>query len=198
MGKVLCFGEILMRMSPDTESKWLQQNALPVFLGGAELNVATALASWKIPVAYSTAMPSNYLSRQLLQYVSEKNIDISTVYNFTGGTRDVIGLNYHPTLTSLTTTTHYATKWTSGVHLFGNHATTVPTVPTDSFLMYGNDVVAGNSAPHFKTETGDIIKLYKYVNAAFGNTINTGDANTDAAISALISALTAHGLISTS
>jgi len=92
MGKVLCFGEILMRMSPDTESKWLQQNALPVFIGGAELNVATALASWKIPVAYSTAMPSNYLSRQLLQYVSEKNIDISTVH-FSG---ERIGAYYLP------------------------------------------------------------------------------------------------------
>jgi 2-dehydro-3-deoxygluconokinase len=80
MGKVLCFGEILMRMSPDTESKWLQQNALPVFIGGAELNVASALASWKIPVAYSTAMPSNYLSQQLLQYVAEKNIDTSPVH----------------------------------------------------------------------------------------------------------------------
>jgi len=92
MGKVLCFGEILMRMSPDTESKWLQQNALPVFIGGAELNVASALASWKIPVAYSTAMPSNYLSQQLLQYVNEKNIDTSPVH-FSG---ERIGTYYLP------------------------------------------------------------------------------------------------------
>ena len=92
MGKVLCFGEILMRMSPDTESKWLQQNALPVFVGGAELNVASALACWEIPVAYSTAMPSNYLSQQLLQYVSEKNIDTSPVH-FSG---ERIGTYYLP------------------------------------------------------------------------------------------------------
>jgi len=92
MGKVLCFGEILMRMSPDTESKWLQQNALPVFVGGAELNVASALACWEVPVAYSTAMPSNYLSQQLLQYVSEKNIDTSPVH-FSG---ERIGTYYLP------------------------------------------------------------------------------------------------------
>jgi 2-dehydro-3-deoxygluconokinase len=35
---------------------------MPVFIGGAELNVATALARWDIPVAYCTAVPDHYLS----------------------------------------------------------------------------------------------------------------------------------------
>lgn len=32
---------------------------------------------------------------------------------------------------------------------------------TDTFRMYGADVVAGNAAPHFVTENGGIIKIYR-------------------------------------
>lgn len=35
-----------------------------------------------------------------------------------------------------------------------------PSVITDSFRMYATDITAGNSAPHFKTENGDVIRLY--------------------------------------
>ena len=69
------------------------------------------------------------------------------------------------------------------------------TSPADSFQMYSADIVAGNAAPHFRVEAGDIIKLYKYIDADFGNAIDSGDADTDDAISAIIAALTAHGLI---
>ncbi len=31
--------------------------------------------------------------------------------------------------------------------------------------MYSNDITAGNAAPHFRTEVGDIIKLYKQSSA---------------------------------
>lgn len=90
MGKVLCFGELLLRLSPDTESNWLQQNAMPVFVGGAELNVAQALSLWDVPVGYCTALPDNYLSQQVLKFVQQKNIDTSPV-NLSGSR---IGLYY--------------------------------------------------------------------------------------------------------
>jgi hypothetical protein len=39
---------------------------------------------------------------------------------------------------------------------------TAPTAtPIDGFVHYASDIVAGNSAPHFRTENGDILKLYK-------------------------------------
>ncbi len=52
MKKVLCFGEILLRLSPAANGQWLEKNQLPVFMGGAELNAATALAVWGHPVKY--------------------------------------------------------------------------------------------------------------------------------------------------
>lgn len=66
----------------------------------------------------------------------------------------------------------------------------------DSYQLYAKDIVSGNSAPHFKTENKDVIRLYKYIDSAFGNTINTGDSSTNAAILSIINALKSHGLIS--
>lgn len=43
---------------------------------------------------------------------------------------------------------------------------TAPTTSiVDGFKQYSADIVAGNAAPHFRTEAGDIIKLYKQSSA---------------------------------
>jgi 2-dehydro-3-deoxygluconokinase len=81
MKKVLCFGEILMRLSPEANGDWLKNNSLPAYIGGAELNVATALAKWNVPVGYCTAMPDNYLSSEIKKLINNKNIDTSSIYN---------------------------------------------------------------------------------------------------------------------
>jgi len=90
MKKVLCLGEILLRLSPAANGQWLEQNHMPVFMGGAELNAATALAVWQHPVKYFTAMPDNALSKDIAAYLSKKNIDTSAVHY--SGNR--IGLYY--------------------------------------------------------------------------------------------------------
>lgn len=79
MGKILSFGELLLRICPDTEGNWLKENSLPFYVGGAELNVATALALWDLPSAYLTALPENMLSEQILQYLQAKKVDTSAV-----------------------------------------------------------------------------------------------------------------------
>ena len=89
---VLCFGEILLRMSPVLGRKWLHNASIPVFIGGAELNVATALARWHMPVKYCTAMPDHYLSHEMLEELKSLNIDVSPVY-FSG---QRIGAYYLP------------------------------------------------------------------------------------------------------
>ncbi|GAA4300292.1 sugar kinase [Nibribacter koreensis] len=91
-GKVLSFGELLLRICPDGEGQWLAENQLPFFVGGAELNVATALALWDIPSAYLTALPENSVSEQLIHYLQERNIDTSPIVM--QGER--IGLYYLP------------------------------------------------------------------------------------------------------
>lgn len=77
--KVLSFGELLLRICPDMEGQWLQDNELSFYVGGAEANVATALGIWGVPSAYFTALPDNALSKQLAGYLEEKRIDTSKI-----------------------------------------------------------------------------------------------------------------------
>ncbi len=79
MGKILCFGEPLLRFSPSSDGRWLKTGQIPVYLGGAELNVATALARWNLPVTYCTALPENYLSGDILSSLQERKIMTDTI-----------------------------------------------------------------------------------------------------------------------
>jgi 2-dehydro-3-deoxygluconokinase len=69
MSKVLCFGEILLRLSPDIQGAWIKESSMPVYIGGAELIVAQALARWNIPSAYCSAMPDNYLTKEIKEHL---------------------------------------------------------------------------------------------------------------------------------
>ncbi|WP_316738012.1 sugar kinase [Pedobacter aquatilis] len=90
--KVLSFGELLLRICPDMDGQWLQENKLPFYIGGAELNVATALALWNVPSAYLSAVPKNSVTDEIVDYLNTKNIDTTPmVYH---GER--LGLYYLP------------------------------------------------------------------------------------------------------
>jgi 2-dehydro-3-deoxygluconokinase len=84
MGKILCFGELLLRYSPAVQQNIFQEQAMPVFIGGAELNVAHALACWNMPVSYCTVMPQNFLSTSIVNYLQENGIDVSPIRFTTG------------------------------------------------------------------------------------------------------------------
>jgi 2-dehydro-3-deoxygluconokinase len=90
--KVLSFGELLLRMSPRVNGEWIRENNIATYIGGAELNVATALGAWDVPSKYFTALPENALSDDLMQYMKGKNIDPSAVH-FSGNR---IGLYFLP------------------------------------------------------------------------------------------------------
>lgn len=97
MTKVCCFGELLLRFSPVANGDWIQQAAMPVYVGGAELNVASALANWGIPVKYSTLLPDNALADDIIWYVTDRGIDPSGIVQ--SGQR--IGTYYLPQGTDL-------------------------------------------------------------------------------------------------
>jgi 2-dehydro-3-deoxygluconokinase len=77
---ICCFGELLLRFSPEANGAWISNNSMPVYIGGAELNVATALAGWQVPVKYCTALPSHTLSRDILHSLQNKGIDTTGVH----------------------------------------------------------------------------------------------------------------------
>ena len=79
IAKVFCFGEILLHYAPPMNSDFIERQHMPFYLGGAELNVASALAKWDMPVKYGTAMPSHFLTDTIIGHLSKKNIDTSAI-----------------------------------------------------------------------------------------------------------------------
>ncbi len=88
--KVLCFGELLLRLSPSAGHTSMEKQPMMLYVGGAEANVATALAGWDVPVKYCTVLPDNFMSRHMLHYLEYKGIYTSSIL-FSGNR---IGLYY--------------------------------------------------------------------------------------------------------
>ena len=62
-GPVACFGEVLLRLTPPGKVPLTQTGALEVHVGGAEANVAAALASLGRPARMVSVLPDNPLGR---------------------------------------------------------------------------------------------------------------------------------------
>ncbi|MCW3106721.1 MAG: sugar kinase [Segetibacter sp.] len=77
--KVLCFGELLLRISPALGQGNSSNQPMLVYVGGAEANVATALAGWNVPVKYCTVLPDNFMSRHVRHYLEFNNIFASSI-----------------------------------------------------------------------------------------------------------------------
>jgi hypothetical protein len=99
--------------------------------------------------------------------IADNNIDDSFMLHLNGTT----GGNYQhffvngktnvvlKTNTQLTAGTQFEAAATNCIT---THNGTAPTVGIiDASVMYSADIVAGNAAPHFRTENGSVIKLYK-------------------------------------
>jgi 2-dehydro-3-deoxygluconokinase len=74
--KIACFGEMMLRISPDTEGEWLQQGSVPVYIGGSELNAASALAVWKQPVKFITALPDHAIAQHVVHEVERRGVSL--------------------------------------------------------------------------------------------------------------------------
>lgn len=71
---------------------WTSTNNMPVYIGGAELNVARALALWQHEVKYVTALPPHFVADDILASLAAEGIDTSQVKRC----GDRIGLYYLP------------------------------------------------------------------------------------------------------
>lgn len=83
---ICCFGEIMMRLTPAIHAQQLHRaNKLDLNFAGAESNVASALANWKVPVSMVTKAPNNKLGDALISALQSYGIDCEGVIR--GGSR---------------------------------------------------------------------------------------------------------------
>lgn len=78
-GRVVTFGEVMLRLKAPGYERLLQTPQLEATFGGGEANVAVSLAHFGQQVRYVTALPRNPISEACLTYLKGKGVDVSHV-----------------------------------------------------------------------------------------------------------------------
>ncbi len=78
-GKVVCFGEILLRLGAPGREVLLQSARLDVQVGGAEANVAVSLACFGHAVAITGVLPDNSLGRAARGELRRHGVDTTAL-----------------------------------------------------------------------------------------------------------------------
>ena len=78
-GRIVSFGEILLRLAAPRRELLLQSNQLEVCVGGAEANVAVALASLGHEVAMVSVLPDNPLGLAARDYLRGHGVDTGPI-----------------------------------------------------------------------------------------------------------------------
>jgi 2-dehydro-3-deoxygluconokinase len=76
-GRIVCFGEILLRLAAPRGEMLLQSPALQVSVGGSEANVAVALACAGVPATMVSVLPDNALGTAARNELRRYGVDVS-------------------------------------------------------------------------------------------------------------------------
>jgi 2-dehydro-3-deoxygluconokinase len=85
MAKTVCFGEIMLRLSPPGFERLLQSPALHASFGGGEANVAVSLAQFGHDSHYLTRLPANPIGDAAIKALRAENVHVEHVQR--GGDR---------------------------------------------------------------------------------------------------------------
>jgi 2-dehydro-3-deoxygluconokinase len=85
MGRIVCFGEMLVRLSAPAPELLLQSPRLDVCFGGAEANVAVSLARFGHAARMASVVPENALGRASIAELRRWGVDVGTVSVTPGG-----------------------------------------------------------------------------------------------------------------
>jgi 2-dehydro-3-deoxygluconokinase len=79
MTRIVCFGEIMLRLSAPDRERLLQSANLKATFGGAEANVAASLARFGHQVSLITALPDNAIGRAAIDQLRLPGVDTSRI-----------------------------------------------------------------------------------------------------------------------
>ena len=82
--KVVTFGEIMLRLAPPGFERFLQTPQFVATFGGAEANVAVALASFGLPASFVTVLPANAIADAAVAELRRFGVDTSRIVRASG------------------------------------------------------------------------------------------------------------------
>jgi 2-dehydro-3-deoxygluconokinase len=78
-GRVVTFGEIMLRLAPPSFERFLQTPQFNATFGGAEANVAVAVSSFGLPAAFVTVLPENPIADAAIAELRRFGVDVSQI-----------------------------------------------------------------------------------------------------------------------
>lgn len=90
MGRVVTFGEIMLRLAPNGYYRFFQDDQLQATFGGGEANVAVSLANYGIKTSFVTKLPSHAIGQAAVNNLRYFGVDTDFIAR--GGER--VGIYY--------------------------------------------------------------------------------------------------------
>ncbi len=91
MKKIVCFGEILLRLSPADFKRLIQSEQFEATYGGSEANVAVALSEYGKSTSFVTKLPDNEIGQTAVNSLRRYGVNTSNIVR--GGER--IGIYFY-------------------------------------------------------------------------------------------------------
>ena len=85
MGKVVTFGEIMLRLEPEGYNRFVQASNYGASYGGGEANVAISLANFGIDAVFATKLPKHEIGQAAVNTLRQFGVDTSKIVR--GGDR---------------------------------------------------------------------------------------------------------------
>ena len=90
MKKVVTFGELMLRLAPESYLRFVQSETYEATFGGAEANVSVSLANYGLDVAFVSKLPSHEIGQAAVNSLRKFGVDTSKIVR--GGER--VGIYY--------------------------------------------------------------------------------------------------------
>lgn len=88
--KTVCFGELLLRLNPPQNQRFVQSSSFEIHVGGAEANAAISLAAMGTDVSFVTALPPHEIGQLALNELRRYGVNTDGIVR--GGDR--VGIYY--------------------------------------------------------------------------------------------------------
>ena len=91
MKRIVCFGEIMLRLAPEGYLRFVQAEKFGAVYGGGEANVAVSLANYGMDAAFVTKLPAHEIGQAAVNSLRRFGVDTSKIVR--GGER--VGIYYN-------------------------------------------------------------------------------------------------------
>ena len=85
MSRIVCFGEIMLRLNPEGYRRFVQVEEMEATYGGGEANVSISLANYGHDAAYVTKLPEHEIGQSAVNSLRRYGVDTSLIVR--GGPR---------------------------------------------------------------------------------------------------------------